>query len=303
MAGKTDFNKLRFALERNEKIAKGESINFDKPKYLTPKKGETHFMINQPKDDESNLYNVVYIHFGLVDGNGKNRAVKCSQKKYGECPICDKVNAMVEEADKLEAAGNEEEAKEMRTLAIGQRGRGSGLKAQKRVLYNATNLQLENVILTLKPSAHNSVMNELCYLDKKQGIDATDIRNKKMINLEIIPREPWAVTRIEDAKLNISEEDIDRILNNLHDLTKVYVDYSPEQMLKALNGEDIWKAPEKNGTKTEEVNKSDTTKTETKTVETPKVKKTVTKVETKVEETATSSDDDDIAELDALLQD
>ena len=302
MTMKTNFKAMVEDLE-NSRNRNKPNFTQNTTKYLTPGIGDTRFMILPPQNDESGIpYVAVNVHFGFTDSTGKNRAYQCSKKKHRKCPICDLVNEKYNRINDLQSKGISEGIKELED-EIKQ------IKAKKFFLYNAVDLNLENVLLTLKPLSHNHIVLALSsYYDETQE-DPTDPINGVIVKLTRTTREPFATSSIVPKPIQVTEQEKQKVLSKRYDLSKVYVDYTPEDLAKMLSGEDIV-TPAK-----EDENKAEATKVETK-VETPKeevkpvvVKKAVEKkvatpkVEEKPVVAEEKEEDDELAKLEALLGD
>ena len=138
MAGKTDFGKITNVLEKNKE--KKSYDNKPKPNWMKIVFGDNTFSVLPPKDDDSELYEELYIHYKIVDHEGEERAFQCSKKKHGRCPVCDRAKA-------LKDAKKEKEASEI---------------AGKHIfLYNVRDLEGKNRVAQLKKTMHDVVLLEL----------------------------------------------------------------------------------------------------------------------------------------------
>jgi len=220
MVGKTDFGKLNNDIVQAEEAREAYKSkgSFTKVKWLKIPYGDTIFTVLPPFDENSHIYKEVYLHYGFVDDKGSNRVYKCSTESHGSCPICENNKARI-------ADGNEKKASEQR--------------AQKFFLYNLGDYNLENRIGALKPSQHNEVSQEINTIYIDDGIDVTDISKGKQIKLSRLKATPWARARVLGKSLDLNEEQVKGLLDGVVNLTTVYIDNTPDELQRMLNGEQI----------------------------------------------------------------
>lgn len=218
---KTNFGKITKDLEKAQSKKSFEKT--DKADWLKIAYGDNIFMVLPPINDDSDLFHEVTLHFGFVDSDGNNRVYLCSKVNHKACPICDRYWTI---KDKLP-----DEAK--------------NIKPQKTYLYNVMDLDKKNRVVGLKPSQHKELLLEIntCYQDEE--LDITDPANGISVKLTRLKADPWARCRRVNKSISLSEEAIEELLKGCKDLTKLYVDNTPEELERMMSGEDINKKTDK----------------------------------------------------------
>lgn len=214
---KTNFDKLEKVLEKKDSnVSKTFKSNFWSLKY-----GESKLVILPPIDDNSEINEPLYVHYGLFDSNGKNRAYKCSKNKFGKCPICERANVLLKGNNK--AAVDE----------------GNSLSARKVVLYNVLNEDLEHKILTAKASQQAEIDAEILHTYRLDGTDVTDLNSLRFIHVTRTKSDPFCRARVLNKNVDLTEDQKKTVLSSMVNLKEVYVDNSPEELERAMRGENI----------------------------------------------------------------
>lgn len=290
MAGKTDFSQINADLENLEK--RGSGTEFRKVNFKNLQFGDTTIAVLPPKDDSSNLYERVVLHFGFTGDDGNKRVYLCSRDKHNKCPICDA-------AYKAKDNGDTDRWKEIKPVT--------------RYLWNGCLTDFENCVLSLKTSQHKAILNELRVLhigdpddEDASPVDATNPENGVFIRVSRMKADPWATAKgiRKHKKREELKERCDELLENMFDISDIYIDNSPSELSKVLDGEDINahlfnKKEDDEKKETKKVDK----KAEVKKASPKPKKKEPKKEETKKQETPSSSEDDEIDKLMADLED
>jgi hypothetical protein len=222
--------------------------------FMTLKHGDSIFTVLEPKEDlDGQAHYDVWIHFGLVDGEGNNRVYKCSKGAHGSCPICDRVAEMADQAAKT---GDEALAKQ-----------ANQLKGQKRSLYLVLDEALNLKVLTAKPTQAKQIDIEILNAYKDEGINITQFGQLKSIRLSRLRQDPWASARyLAKSNVVVPDKKIEAIKESMPELSTVYEDFSPEELERMLQGEEISKIPRK---KKEQAEPKPEPEVETKPIERP----------------------------------
>lgn len=208
-----NFDKLQQQFDQRQQ----ERSSFgDKTEFLSLKFGDNRIFVLPPLSQDHDLNVEVWLHWGLVDGKGRPFPVKCSKGEHGHCPICDQVDQLIGE-------GNQKRAEE--------------LKAQKFYLYNALNDQYENKILSTKPSQQKAIDAEVIAAFKVESVDVTDLSNGRQLYINRTKSDPWCTARTVPSPVGFDDQTQEVIRSKMVDLTSVYESYTPDQIVKILNGE------------------------------------------------------------------
>jgi len=223
---KTDFSKinshLQKAQERKRAFETGSSTKkFEKTEWMKLPFGDTTFMVLPPSSEEADIFLEVYIHHNFADPNdpNKKRSYQCSKKDHGSCPICEHVEALTKSGDTK---------------------RASQFKAQRTFLYNVMDQEGNVKVAPLKPSMHTEVLQEINtnYIDN--DVDVTDPHNGSLIKLSRLKAAPWARARVLGKRMELSENKVTEVKSKIKDLTTVYFDFTPEDLQRGLDGEDLY---------------------------------------------------------------
>jgi len=223
---KTDFSKinshLQKAQDRKKAFENGSSTKkFEKTEWMKLPFGDTTFMVLPPFSEESDIFLEVYIHHNFADPNdpNKKRSYQCSKKAHGSCPICEHVDVLTKSGDTK---------------------RASQFKAQRTFLYNVMDQEGNVKVAPLKPSMHTEVLQEINtnYIDN--DVDVTDPYNGTLIKLSRLKAAPWARARVLGKRIELSENKITEVKTKIKDLTTVYFDFTPEDLQRGLDGDDLY---------------------------------------------------------------
>jgi len=246
MTGKVDYGQLEKEIKEQEsRRNSGEGA-----KWLRLKYGDSKFMVCPPKDANSPWFQEIHIHYGFQDSQGRNRAYQCSTPKHGKCPICD-------QSDKLKAEGN---------------SRGDDISVSKAFLFNVLHVENEEgkfqnydlKLLSAKASQKNEIVSEYMSYNKDEDVDAADLNNRRIFRGTRSKTDPWFSGRLLSKKADITDDFIKDVETKLHDLSTVYVDNTPEELTRLLNGEDINKRDDTTGEVKKEATTTDKTTEEVK---------------------------------------
>lgn len=224
---KTDFSKLNASIQKDaDRKARyangGGQKKFEKIEWMKIPFGDTTLMVLPPKSDDADIFLEVYVHHNFYhdreDSEPVKRSYLCSKPKYGTCPICDHVA-------KLREQGLAKEAK--------------NIEAKKTFLANVMDVEGNVKVAPFKPSMYNEVRQEIntAYID--EDIDVTDPANGKMIKCSRLSATPWARARVLSKPVEVSLNKVTEVMSKLADLSKVYIDNTPEELMRALNGEEV----------------------------------------------------------------
>lgn len=224
MAGKVNYGQVEKNIQERENKRNGGGKGSND--FVSLKYGDAKFMVCPPKDENSNWYHEIGVHFGFTDSQGNNRAYQCVMSKYGECPICDK-------AKELKSSGRIKEAQD--------------IEAKTFFLFNILHVEdekgekhnFENKVLQAKASQKNTIEAAFYQYIKDEGADAADLYNRRVFRGTRLKADPWYTGRVLNNPADLTDEFIKEKLDNLADLTKAYVENTPEELTKMLNGEDI----------------------------------------------------------------
>jgi len=268
MAGKTDYGKLNAEIEK-KKEAKERRGKFSEIKWMKIPYGDTNLGMLPPFSDDHDLYFEVYLHFGFKDSKDNKRSYRCSRVLHKECPICESAEKMKDSDPK----------------------RYSEIKSVKQYLYNVYDTEFANRVAILKPTQHNEVIQELNSYHIDEGVDATDPAEGKLLKLSRMKAQPYARARIAGKVKTLPEGKAAELLAGMTDLTKAYINNTPQDLYKMMQGEDI-------NVKEEKSSETSVESKETK-AETAPSNGTATKSEPAVANTTTQSKPAPAPELEA----
>lgn len=153
----------------------------------------------------------IVLHFGFIGGDGRNRVYVCAGAKYGKCPICQRVEWM---------------------KANNQAKQAVGIAAQKYYLYNIVDAEGNQRVLRAKASQHR----EFRAVMLREDGDITDLNKGAVLEIERLKVDPWCRAWVK-GKGSLPTS-IQTSLK-LDDLTKMYVENTPEELDRMMNGEDV----------------------------------------------------------------
>jgi len=170
----------------------------------------------------------ITLHYGFIGGDGKNRVYVCSKEKHGSCPICDR-------AEWLAANQKQKEAQ--------------NIGPQTFFLYNVVDGEGKVKVLRAKKSQHREIRATML----REDGDITDLNTGAILEVERVKTDPYCRVWVK-AKGAL----LDSIKNGLEldDLTAVYLENTPEELEKVLNGEDVNAARLSNQNATQPTNSS-----------------------------------------------
>jgi len=114
------------------------------------------------------------------------------------------------------------------------------IKGVKQFLYNGYDSEFTNRVIIMKPTQHNEVIQELNTFHMDEMVDATDPSEGKTLKLSRLKVTPYARARIMGKVIwTLPEGKVKELLGGLTDLTKAYIDNTPQDLYKMLQGEDI----------------------------------------------------------------
>lgn len=297
MAGKIDFSQVNADLQKMEDDQKNRKFKkFKKISLWTLKKGEHKVLVLPPLTDDSPLYLKIQVCYGYVDSKNQKRAYRSSMDKHGRCPLVDNYKRVKESGD-TEAA--------------------QAIQPKTFYLYNVMDANKATKVLMANTTQHKEILAEMQNAGQ-DGVELDTAEGARFIKVNRLAVTPWARARMEGKSAGITQEEFDKALAEAVELDEAFVDYSPEDLERMLQGEDISKIY----TKTEEEGEGEGEEQEPEVKapvkETPKVEtkkevvKETPKVETKapVKETPkvegikveTKSEDEDMADIMALLE-
>jgi len=173
-------------------------------------------------------FHEITLHYGFIGGDGKNRVYVCSKEKHGACPICDR-------ADWLTANQKQKEAQ--------------NIGPQTFFLYNIVDGEGKVKVLRAKKSQHREIRATML----REDGDITDLKTGAILEVERVKTDPYCRVWVK-AKGALPDSIVNGL--ELEDLTSVYIENTPEELEKVLNGEDVNAAKLSNQNATQPTNSS-----------------------------------------------